>query len=72
MKQSKRIVINVQITKREFRNPARESKKEEEWLRQKAKALPRSQVKDDLQMDHSEIIGKHSHLFRIFHQQKKF
>ena len=43
MKQSKRIVINVQITKREFRNPARESKKEEEWLRQKAKEKTESQ-----------------------------
>ena len=50
--------INVQFTKREFRHPARESKKdeEEEWLRQKAKAQQRKQkVKDDIQMDHSEV-----------------
>ena len=60
--------INVQFTKREFLHPARESKKseEEEWLRHKAKAQQRKQkVKDDIQMDHSEIIKKCSHFFKV-------
>ena len=60
--------IDVKFTKRDFRHPARESKKEEEeqWLRQQAKAQQRKQkVKDDLQMDHSEIVKKCSHFFKV-------
>ena len=60
--------INVKFTKREFRNPARESKKEEEdeWLRRQAKAQQRKQkVKDDIQMDHTDILEKASHFFRV-------
>ena len=68
MKQSNRSCekINVQFTKLEFRHPARVSKKEKEWLIQKSKAQQRKlNVKDDLQMDHSDIIKKFCHFFKV-------
>ena len=59
----------MKFTKREFRNPARDSKKEEkedEWLRRQAKAQQRKQkVKDDIQMDYIEILEKASHFFKV-------
>ena len=60
--------INVQFTPREFRNPARESKKleEEQWLKKQAKAKDRQkQIQEDLQMDHDEILEKCSHFFKL-------
>ena len=53
--------IDVKFTPRQFVNPARESKKEEEeeWLRKQAKAKDRkAKIKEELQMDHDEIVKK--------------
>ena len=60
--------INVQFTPRQFRNPARKSKKveEEEWLKKQAQAKDRQKkIEEDLQMDHDEILQKCSHFFKL-------
>ena len=60
--------INVQFTPRQFRNPARQSKKveEEEWLKKQAQAKDRQKkMEDDLQMDHDEILQKCGHFFKL-------
>ena len=60
--------INVNFTKREFKNPARESKKEEEqeWLRKQAKARDRKKkIQEELQMDHDEVVKKCQKFFKL-------
>ena len=60
--------INVNFTKREFKNPARESKKEEEqeWLRKQAKARDRKKkLQEELQMDHDEVVQKCQKFFKL-------
>ena len=60
--------INVNFTKREFKNPARESKKEEEqeWLRKQAKARDRKKkLQEELQMDHDEVVKKCQKFFKL-------
>ena len=60
--------INVQFTPRQFRNPARKSKKveEEEWLKKQAQAKDRQKkIEEDLQMDHDEILQKCGHFFKL-------
>ena len=60
--------INVNFTKREFKNPARESKKEEEqeWLRKQAKARDRKKkIQEELQMDHEDVVNKCQKFFKL-------
>ena len=63
-----RQTINVSFTKREFKNPARESKREEEqeWLRKQAKAKDRKKkIQEELQMDHDEVVSKCQQFFKL-------
>lgn len=60
--------ISVNFTPRQFRNPARESKKDEEeaWLKKQTKAKERKQkIEEELQMDHDEVAKKCQHFFQL-------
>ena len=60
--------IDVKFTHRQFSNPARESKAEEEreWLRKQEKAkIDKIKLQEDLKMDHDEIVKKSQKLFSL-------